>query len=185
MNTSLNYEKDYFGGPVELGYYKNGIFTPEVIKPKNLVLYGAQDILGKLIAGDTDYLIKTSYFEFINDPAIPSVTPTESEGQSYYDGLTSPQDFIRSSIISQGETEGSDADHDSNVATLFAVTSGSSGVNGVTFNNSSNVYGAALVASPTGVFSGDIVFARVYFDTALPKMTNSQIAVKWTITFPS
>lgn len=187
MNTKYSRE-NIFGGPVKLGYIDNetGLWTPKVIAPKNLIMYGADDILGKLIAGDTNYLINTVYFEFSNNDegSLPTPTATKDNGQSYYNALTGVQlDFIRTTISTTGTTTATDADHESNKSTLLAVASGSAGVKGLSFSTDSFVLGAALVASPTGSFSGDVVFSRIYFDTPLPKLNNSQIGIEWSITF--
>lgn len=170
------------GGPVEIGYFDNKTkqFTVKEIKPNNLTTYAADDIVGRLLSGYTNYTLKTCYFEFSNDTP-PVVVPLPEEGWSYYASLTPPQDFIRSTSVSQGFLMGSTENHASNVLTLFAATQGSVGENGTNFNESSTVYGAALVASPSNQPEDDVIFARIYLDNPLPKLTGSEVGFKWTV----
>lgn len=171
-----------FGGPVEIGYYLNGNLCVTEVKPHNLTMYAADDIVGRLVGGYPEYKLNTAYFEFTND-TVPTITPTPDNGQPYYAGLVAPQDFVMTSVVSQAFLQGSTENHESNTVTLFTATEGSTGYHGVPFNTSSKVYGAALAASPTGSFEDQIVFARIYFDTPLDKLVGSEIGFKWTIQF--
>jgi len=175
-----------FGGPLDIGYVDdhNQKWSPIIHVPHNLVLFGAADILARLVSGNDAYALSTVYLEFTNGAA-PSVTAARDEGQSYYNGLDGVnKDFLRTEISFAPAFTASSGDYTGNIANFFGLSSGSTGVKGLAFNQGagSKVYGGALVASPTGAFSGDVVFARFYF-TALTKLNGSQIAIKWPIQF--
>ena len=175
-----------FGGPLTVGYIDEttGLWLPQQQLPHNLVLNGAADIMAQLAAGNPDYAIATMYFEFTNG-SVPSVTPLVDEGQDYYNGLDGVnKDFLRVAISSTPTIESSGVDYAGDIARFFGLTSGAVGVKGLTFSQAagSKVYGAALAASPTNAFSGDVVFSRFYF-TSLSKLNGSQLGVQWPITF--
>lgn len=174
-----------FGGPVTIYTVQNKIWTPIETKPQNMIVYEGSDILGKLLSGATDYVVNTAYFEFDNSGSPPSVTPTKSGGQSYFSGLSGTQDFLRTTIDLTPVTSASDSDYTYNKVTFTLISTGTSGYHGLTFSAGagSQVYGAALAASPTGAFSGDLVFARIYF-TPISKAANVQIGLTWPITIP-
>lgn len=174
------------GGPLEWGYVdeKTGLWIPQGYKKRNLILYGAADILAKVASGNASYVISSMYFEFTNG-VVPTVTPARDEGQSYYAGLSNPQDFIRSAIDNSPTFTNSDSNFEHNIVRFFATTSGSTGQLGRTFSQTagSKVYGGALVATPTNSFSGDIVFARFYFTSPATKLDGTQIGIKWGMLF--
>jgi len=173
-----------FGGPIQIGYVRDGIWTPTQDKDHNLVLYGGSDILGRLAAGDPSYFINHMYFEFSN-AVPPAVVPLPGEGQSYYAGLGGTEDFVRAPISFTPNTSASGIDFVSNVTEFFGVTAGATGYHGLPFSQAagSQVYGAALVSTPTSDFVGDVVFARFYFTTPVTVVNGSQIGVDWHVQF--
>lgn len=172
------------GGPVEIGYVQNdsGVFVPELIMPKNLTMLKAADILAKLLGGAA-YPLTHMYFEFTNG-AVPSVTPVNTETVTYYTGLDGvTKDYIRTPISAGADYASSAGAYSNNIVRFFGITAGTAGVKGLTFNQSSSskVYGAGLICSPTGDISSDIVFARIYFSTAVNKLDGSSVGVRWSV----
>ncbi len=150
-------------------------------------------LLQKLLRGVVDgksYHINAMYIEFDNSggPVTPPVIDPAAQLE-YFNGLTGDQDYLRVPIIATSEEKSDPALPLSNVAVFLAHTSGSAGVNGLTFSNAagSRIYGGALVAmldeqDP----SQDIVFARWYFSESgkqLEKLANAQIGIKWKSVF--
>jgi hypothetical protein len=149
--------------------------------------------------GDVAYKIDKVYVEFENvtlpGDAVTIPSFTKFDGRDYYDGLTSPQDYLR--LTTDGDptlqiasgyedyfTEGTDG----NSLHFRAQTSGTAGINGVAFNDSANskAFGLALVASPVeGDRTQDIVVTRGYWDVAdqVLKQASGQIGVTWDLTF--
>lgn len=167
-----------------------------VVSKKNLILYGAADILGQLLAGEDEYKIAGLYIEFQNTAGV--VTPptvTRADGRDYYDALvTSPDtDFLRVSLTTSPGIEDSSSEYNSNLITFFGVSDGTTGFHGKTFSQAANskVFGAALIATPTPASqSSDIVFSRVYIGDvgigwadAIEKVDGQQIGVTWGIEF--
>lgn len=184
IDTALNMVGHLHGGPVEIGYVQDdsGLWVPEVFMPKNLTMLAAGDILAKLLGGE-DYALSHMYFEFTNG-SVPVVTPVNTAGVSYYTGLDGVnKDYIRTAISAGADYSASSASYNFNIARFFGITSGTTGEKGLTFSQSSSskVYGAALVTSPTGDISDDIVFARIYFSTAVNKLDGSSVGVRWSV----
>jgi len=187
MQELITKVEGYFGGPMEIGYVQesSGLWIPQFTVPRNLILYRGADILARLLGGDTKYIVNTMYFEYTNG-VVPSITPLPGEGQSYYSGLTGSQDFIRSPVDLTPLWSSSDvAKYTGNIVRFFSATAGTAGYHSVAFSQGagSKVYGGALVATPTDAFSGDIVFARFYFPSALTKLDGMQIGIKWGVQF--
>ena len=158
----------------------------KVIQRSNLVLYGGADILALLIAGNSNYKLNAMYIEFQNTGGVPVSPPSfnRSGGRLYYDGLTGA-DYLRVPILTSPALSKSSAYYENNQAAFFAMTEGVAGVHGTPFNTTSEVYGAALVATPdVGDQSRDIVFSRVYTEIgSIQKEVGHEIGVTWTIRF--
>lgn len=183
-DTELNIPNFLHGGPVEVGYCQedSGLWVPEVVMPHNLTMLAAGDILAKLLGGE-DYQISHMYFEFTNG-AVPVVTPTVDAGVSYYTGLDGVnKDYIRTALSAGADYSASSVSYNFNIARFFGITAGTAGEQGLAFSQSSSskVYGAALVTSPTGDIADDIVFARIYFSTAVNKLDGSSVGVRWSV----
>ncbi len=179
------------GGPIEIGYVdeKTGLWTPAGVKDHNLIFYSGADILGHLLRGDSQYVVNKMYIEFSNTTPSPPVNTNRAITRSYYTGLSAPVDYLRVNIDSTpilGDSSGSGT-YASNLVTFFGITAGAVGVNGTTFSQgaSSTVYGGALVASPTGVIGGDVIFARFYATAGnwVAKLNSTQIGIKWQVAF--
>jgi len=159
----------------------------KTIERSNLILYGAADILAQLIAGNADYKINAMYIEFENTGGPPVIPPAfdRSGGRAYYDGLGAGKDYLRVPILVSPALSASGVAYQNNQATFFAVTEGVAGVHGTTFDITSVVYGAALVAAPDiGDQSQDIVFSRVYTEIgSIQKEVGHEVGVTWTIGF--
>ena len=163
---------------------------------KNEVVYGGGEIYAHAVAGDTDYVIRTAIFEFINlaSPSdtitYPSLDKTRDVG--YYLGLETSTnvDIIRTPIIVPVGYSGSGGNYTgfNNISTFYAVTTGATGYWGKTFSASANstIYGIALAASPDiNDLSSDIIFSASYGDMSslrLAKQANAQISITYPIT---
>lgn len=149
------------------------------------LLYDYASIITKLLAGSPDgkpYHISHMYIEFENNGhanvAIPTVN--RGEGRSYYDALSSPQDYLRVPLTATKIT--SVGDLTNNVSTFYAQTAGTTGVNGLPFSHAveSRVYGGAVVAAPVPEDeTQDLVLARFYFsaDSQVNKIQSSAVGI--------
>jgi len=149
--------------------------------------------------GDVDYKINRIYIEFENvaspGDAVSIPTFVATDGVEYYQGLSSPKDYLTVPLIGQptiGIAPGYEAYFtegvDGNMLTFLAQTAGAVGVNGATFSNALNskIYGIALVSAPdSGDPTKDIVIARGYYDVAdqLVKPSAGQVHVSAEVEF--
>lgn len=165
-----------------------------MIQLQNLILYSGADILGRLLAGQSEYAINTVYLEYQNTVGV--ITPpavSRADGIAYYNGLSSSldTDFLRLPLLVNPSVDASGDDYESNQATFFAESEGLTGFFGKAFSQaaSSYVFGAALVAAPDPADqSKDVVFSRVYIGdlgwaSAIDKQNGKQIGLTWTIRF--
>jgi hypothetical protein len=155
---------------------------------KNLQLYEGSDILGRLLAGYSEYAPNTLYLEYQNGGIPPSVTPTRGEGRSYYAALegSADQDYLRVPIVFKPALSATDANFVSNVVTFTVMSVDQPGAGGKGFSNldNSQVYGLALVtALDLNDRTQDLVFARGYFDP-ITKGDTTQVSVTWSYEFP-
>jgi hypothetical protein len=171
----------------------------QIVRKRNLILYGAADAMAQMLAGTPGYHVATMYMEFKNlaAPGDPITLPTfdRSGGIDYYNGLvaSADTDFLRLPIhINPGFSTSDAANYANNKTTFFATSEGTAGFHGKPFGSGANsaVYGAALVASPDPEDQAeDIVFSRTYatlvsgWSAALPKESGTEIGVDWTIRF--
>lgn len=191
-----------YRGSLRAGLYpvgpdgKLGLPT-KVVELRNLILYGGSDIMARVLGGDDEYKVQAMYFEFENlaDPGDLIAEPTfdRSGGLTYYQGLSSPKDYLRIPITVSPSILSSDiTKYVGNQVTFFALTGGTQGVNGVAFNEASNstVYGVGLAATPVlNDPTQDIVFARAYFPGSgsgankFPKQVGHAIGTDWSVRF--
>lgn len=169
------------GGPVEAVVIHGGTRQVVSVAEHNLTMYAGGDILGRLLAGQSEYAIGAMYFEFTNGvPATPSFD--ETEGVEYYAGLVDPQDYVRVPLAISPSLAGSDGNYSSNKVTFFAMTTAVVGENGVGFTSGdgSQVIGGALVATPTADKADDIVYARFYFGSPVAVGATGDFGIQWT-----
>ena len=159
---------------------------------RNLVVYSGADILAKLLSGASGYAIAGMYLEFKNlgVPGTPITPPTfdRSGGIGYYNGLSSSADvdFLRVPLTVPGDIQSTGAEYNGNQLTFFAQSEGSTGFHGKPFGSSSNseVYGAGLIAMPDESDQAqDVVYARTYDFTQVPKEDGFEIGITWVTRF--
>lgn len=168
----------------------------------NATMYGwgfaAAQALG---FGKTNYRINGMYLEFENvgDPEDPVAAPTftQDEGLEYYQGLVSSgdRDYIRVPLVSSpvlsihpGYEDGYVSGVTGNKLTIFAQSTGSSGVHGKSFSNGSNskLFGAALIVAPDwGDPTQDIICNRAYVEEGeqIVKPSSFQLSASWELSF--
>lgn len=177
------------GGPIRIFDVDlvTGLWSPVGFQEHNLVLYEGSNILGLLLAGNSEYSITTMYMEYENNASPPAaISPARDDDVSYFTGLIAPKDFLRVPLINNPKLSGSDLNFSSNTCLFAAVSSGVTGVNGVDFSSaaSSKVVGGALVATPTGSVSGDVIFSRFEITPVIPKSASSAVGIQWAMVFP-
>jgi len=188
--------------PVDLGqdaatWWRIFSFNPEtghvkmLVEQKNIIPYQGADILARVLAGDDSYAPGAMFFEFENTAGAPVVpVPTRDEGIDYYLdtlALSATKDYVRAPLIVTPAISASGSDYAGNQVTFFAITAGSQGVHGKTFDFSadSKVYGVALAATPQPTqYTQDKLFSRSYdgFDP-VPKEDGYQIGGQYIIRF--
>jgi len=150
-----------------------GVIPPNLNKwTKNTIQFGAADVFGRLLCGDTRVLPTGMYLEFTND--IDSwVKPTDfgRSGYDYFHTMSDDTDIIRVPLLLTPGYEASSDAYESNKVTLVAQ---SSGIDGVLGQNSvlpftralSTVVGGGVIAMPDADdWSEDIVITRGYVDS--------------------
>lgn len=171
----------------------SGLWLPRTTD-RNQIQWEWGEIACRLFGdGDASYKLSAMYLEFEN-VASPGDTVTapsydQDEGIDYYTGLAgSPnRDFLRVPLLA-APAKGIVAGYESKVAfnqlTFVAQSTGTLGVNGLTFSDGANsvVFGVALVAAPVwGDQTRDRVFGRRYYLPAkqIPKRASCQVGVTW------
>jgi len=188
--------------PVDLGqdaltWWRIFAFNPEtghvkmLVEQKNIIPYQGADVLARILAGDETFVPGAMFFEFENTAGVPSVpVPTRSEDIDYYLdtlALSAVKDYVRAPLVVSPAISASGSDYDGNQVTFFAITAGSTGVHGKTFDFSadSKVYGVALAATPQPTqYTQDRLFSRSYdgFDP-VPKEDGYQCGGQYIIRF--
>ena len=168
---------DRFVGHVTVS---NGI---ETVTGCNLVVYTGGDIIANLLAGNTAWKISQMAFEYQNTtgtptPAAAARTDTVASALT---ALTGAFDYLRGGLIASPLLSAGDANHNSNRAQFTALSTATQGVHGVAFGAASNskIYAMSLLASPTGVASGDVMYARYILTTPLPAAGAGQVTASW------
>lgn len=206
-NIKDNYEYP-FTGIVTIGYRSKTTnnFTP-IIHKKNLILYGAADVMAKLVSGDSNYAISHMYYNYTNTnstPAIPAIN--REDGLQYFTTLAGTNDWLRIPILTSAKIDKyneftSPAPNNvyaGNMATFVATSAShpsqtgernlsspndnyfaSSGVNGP-----SKITGVALAVSPDPYNKyKDIVFSRLALSSPITIQANSYVDCFWSIAF--
>jgi hypothetical protein len=151
------------------------------------VLYAAADIISRLLGGRSEYAPSFMYLEFTNGSFTPPAIDQTSDGRAYYASLTNvtPSDYLRIPLTGAPAFSAADANHVANIATFLAMTASGAGINGQAFSDGSKLVGGALVSSPTGIISADVVYSRFYYaaDAQITKVAGQQIGIAWPTTF--
>jgi hypothetical protein len=152
--------------------------------PHNDELFGAADILSRLLSGDSRYAITHMYLEFANG-VFTAPSFTRADGRSYYAGLGGSSDFLRIALSASPRLSASSASYVTNQLTFFAQANDGTGVNALSFSGISRLVGVALVTSPTGIYADDVVYSRLYFTTPnqVPKVSGQQLGVEYPVRF--
>lgn len=177
------------------GRFQISVCTPHkpLAVPKrwteNSVQFGAADVIGRLLSGDTRVVPAGMYMQFTNNLGA-WVRPTNFGrlGYTYFHSISAGTDVIRVPLL---QTPGYDASSDvyaSNQTTFIAQSGGADGVaglNGVlTFDRSTSyVVGGGLIAMPDADdWSQDLVLTRGYVasaDSILRPASPNEIMMRW------
>ena len=154
---------------------------------KNATTYEGADILGRVLAGQGQYVPNMLYFEFDNSGSPPSKT-ADREGRAYYAALegSALRDYLRVPMELDPSLSASTGDFQTNIVTFRCQESTSIGVGGKVFSAAalSSVYGLALVSAvAANDRTQDLVYARTYDFPPEEKDDNHQIHVTWPVHF--
>lgn len=154
-----------------------------VVESRNLVVYNGGDIIAQLLAGNDEYRISHMYFAYENTAGVPApaaAARTDTAAATFH-ALTPPNDFLRAPVLNPVTLAAADGNHLFNRATFTAIASDTVGVLGLPFSSGSNskVYGVGLVAAPTGVYTGDLLYANFILPSALAAAGSGQISAAW------
>ncbi len=200
-------------GFVTIGYRNKdtGNFTP-ILHKKNLVMYGAADIMARLVAGDMRYAISHMYYHYQNTSSNSIVIDPildRSAGAEFFKSINAQEvgatteDWLRIPIITAARIDKYPNDPNlnqyyqfGNMATFVATSashptqSGESseeypfGDETQTGTGPSKIKGVALVSSPSPEDKNqDIVFSRLALDTPITVQANSYIDCFWGLAF--
>ena len=184
--------KDMASGSVSVSYRnKTTGESVLVLEQKNLITYGAADIIAKLIAGDSRYAINGMYFQFENTPGSPNPGQSidRSSGIGYFNSLDGPSDWLRVPIITSGKIAKSpigSVSYSGNSVT-FVATTGAADVQGegtypFSASDSSKIFSLALVAMPViEDKTKDVIFSRANLLSSISAIEGSYIDIFWTI----
>lgn len=210
MRNKLKDSYEYpLTGIVTIGYRSKTTnnFTP-IIHKKNLVLYGAADVMARLVSGASNYAISHMYYDYINtnsdDPDISSIS--REDGLTYFKGLTGKKDWLRIPILTAAKIDrynefNSPAPNDvyaGNMATFVATSASHPSQTGernlkspnnnyfdsTGGNGPSKITGVALAVSPDPYNKyKDIVFSRLALSSPITIQANSYVDCFWSIAF--
>lgn len=173
----------YHVGPRTYGYVRVRNAAGQCAEAKNLVVYNGGDILAQLLAGNAQYRISHMYFGFENTAGSPTPSPAArtDTADSAFHSMAAPQDFVIADALQPAVLEAADANHLFNRVLFHAIANALAGVNGVPFSaaNDSKVFSVGLVASPTGAYLDDLLYAHFILPTALPVVGSGQISASW------
>lgn len=196
-------------GSVTMGHrnIKTNAFTP-IFHKKNLIMYGAADIMAKLVSGDNRYSISHMYYHYVNTSVTPSVSEVNSraDGISFFSTLgNTTEDWIRIPILTSAKIDtfyeynpGEEYNnvYAGNMATFVATSAshptqqGESNASPSNYfaysggNGPSKIIGVALASSPDPSNKyKDIVFSRLSLSSPITVQENSYIDCFWSIAF--
>lgn len=153
-----------------------------IVRAKNLVVYTGGDIIAKVLGGQAEFHLANMYFAYENTAGVPTPpTPVRTDTVTQFSSLAAPRDYIRAPVLIPPVFTASDVNHNYNQATFTSVAAAVTGEHGVPFGSGSNskVYALGLVASPTGLVGGDVLYAYFALPTALPAAGSGQISATW------
>lgn len=154
------------------------------VESSNLVTYGGADIISALLSGDISYRIAVMYFAFENTAGVPTpFVPARTDTANLFWTLAAPRDFIRGAVLEPVQLASSGVNYAANQSTYLAIANAVAGVNGVPFGagNNSKVFSLGLLAAPTGLVGGDVLFAHYSLPTAIAAAGSGQISASWTV----
>lgn len=163
------------------GYVKVWNEAGQAVESSNLVVYNGGDIITQCMSGNLAYKIANMYFVYENTAGTPTpMTPVRTNTAALFAALVAPRDFVRAAVLSPIITA-SDVNHVGNQATYMAIANAATGVHGVSFSAGSNskVFTLCIVASPTGSYTGDVLYAQFSLATALPVVGAGQVSASW------
>ena len=161
-------------GQLQLAVCVPGQPLPVPIKwSANTVQYGAADVLGRLLSGDTRVVPAGMYLEYTNNLGA-WVQPTNfgREGFTYFHSMAGTTDVIRVPLLQTPGYDASSATYVSNRTTFIAQSGGTDGVAGkngvINFTRSTSyIVGGGLIAMPDADdWSQDLVLTRGYVSSA-------------------
>lgn len=179
---------------------KTNTFTP-LIQKKNLIMFGAADIMAHLLGGDSRYAVSHMYYQYqnISGSVTASASFTRADGITDFlsiDG-SDQTDWLRIPIITAGKVDSYPVDstqYSGNAVTFVATSASSSTQTGESASENyfadsgddgpSKVYAIALAAalSPADK-TKDIVFSRLELDTPITVEAGNYIDCFWQIAF--
>lgn len=170
--------------PINLkGYVRLENEAGDVVESNNLVVYRAGDIITAAVSGNTAYKLTHMYFAFENTVGTPApISPARTDTAALFHSFVNPRDFIRAAVVPP-TFSASDVNHTANRATYMAIATAATGVLGRPFGagNNSKVFSLGIVASPTGVYTGDVLYAHFSLPTALAAVGSGQVSASWTL----
>lgn len=153
------------------------------VEARNLVVYNGGDILAQLLAGNAQYRISRMYFGYENTAGSPTPAPAArtDTADSAFHSLAAPQDFVIAPTLEPAILTAADPNHLFNRVLFHAIANSLVGVNGLPFSaaNDSKVFSLGLVASPTGAYPNDLLYAHFILPTALPVVGSGQVSASW------
>jgi len=151
----------------------------------NLVTYAGGDIIAQLLAGNPQYKVSHIAFEYENNAgAVTEAAAARTNSvASQLTALTGIRDYLRAPLSSIPILSAGDVNHTANVATFIATSTATAGIHSVAFGPASNskIYAVSLLAAPTGVVGGDVMFARYILATVLPSVGSGQVNATWSV----
>lgn len=199
-------------GFVTIGYRnkKTGTFSP-IYHKKNLVMYGAADIMARLVSGDMRYAISHMYYHYENTNSNLSIDPItdRSDGAEFFRSInaeavgSTTEDWLRIPIITSAKIDKYPNEPTlnqfykfGNMATFVATSASHPTQTGEsseqypfgdaseTLSGPSKIKGVALVSSPAPSDKNqDIVFSRLALTTPITVQANSYIDCFWGLAF--
>jgi hypothetical protein len=193
-----------FTGHVTAGYKnkRTGLFTP-VLEQKNLILYGAADIVAGLLNGDNTLRLSHMYFQYQNTSGDVTITPSldRSSGRADFSptALTGAgpdyEDWLRVPSVTQGrifQSPTGSANYAGNNLYLTATSAAAPAQVGNSpahnyfaasgGNGPSKIFSVALVSAPNpNDSSTDKIFSRLNLITPLTVLAGSHPCMFWSI----
>lgn len=186
MKTNLPLSQ--LSGRLALSICTPGEPLPSVAEwSKNTVQFGAADVIGRLLTGDTRVVPNGFYLEFRDDLLGWSV-PTNfgRQGYDYFHGGMSTTDVLRVPLLQTAGYAASSTIYASNQVTFIGQSAGADpvlGKNGdYSFTRSTSyIVGGGLIAMPDADdWTQDIVLTRGYVSTPLQRPADpNEVMVRW------